>query len=334
MEVRLTIIGGKADRSEVRLKLPFLIGRSREADLTIAHPMVSRKHCEVFELQGMVRVRDLGSLNGIMVLGQSVVESPLRPQDELTVGPLTFRIDYEYPGEATVEVSSGRRGEPSGRDEKAGRGEKFGQVVSQGASQVPSQVSSQGEAIGGSGRSAAVAASLKSTAIRLPDKEPSEVSVVPSAAAPFVSEAPLEMPQEAPAGSVASELSTSPPSLFPETPPPDFGTWGKPTPAASSGNVPRTASYAVVPPAGATPEQLEYAEPIVLELVPEPDVAGHAPPPSASPTAPAASLALTVPLAPLNPPRQPASAPTPTPAPAPAAPAPHDDLDDFLNSLQ
>jgi hypothetical protein len=107
MEVRLTIIGGKADRSEVRLQLPFFIGRSREADLTIAHPMVSRKHCEVFEFQGMVRVRDLGSLNGTTVLGQTVAESPLRPEDEFTVGPLTFRIDYDYGGDVTVEVASG-----------------------------------------------------------------------------------------------------------------------------------------------------------------------------------------------------------------------------------
>lgn len=102
MEVRLTIVGGKASRKVVSIKLPAVIGRSREADLTIAHPMVSRRHCELFEVQGLVRIRDLGSLNGTLVGGKEVTEAPLRPNDEFSIGPLTFRVEYEYGGEVTV----------------------------------------------------------------------------------------------------------------------------------------------------------------------------------------------------------------------------------------
>ncbi len=116
MEARLTIVGGKTNKKLVTLKLPTVIGRSREADLTIAHPMVSRQHCELFEVQGLVRVRDLGSLNGTFIGDKQISEAALRPNDEFTIGPLTFRVDYEYAGEVTAvgpSVPEDQDGEPS-----------------------------------------------------------------------------------------------------------------------------------------------------------------------------------------------------------------------------
>jgi predicted component of type VI protein secretion system len=80
------------------LKLPTVIGRSREATLTIAHPMISRRHCEVYEADGLLMVRDLGSLNGTVVGGQRIKEAPLPPDGEFSIGPLTFRAQYHYDG--------------------------------------------------------------------------------------------------------------------------------------------------------------------------------------------------------------------------------------------
>ena len=99
MEAKLVIVGGKANKGQISLKLPTIIGRSREADLTVAHPMISRQHCELFEVNGLLRIRDLGSLNGTFV-GQEKIsgEVDLYPQAEFTVGPLTFRAEYEYSG--------------------------------------------------------------------------------------------------------------------------------------------------------------------------------------------------------------------------------------------
>jgi predicted component of type VI protein secretion system len=99
MEAKLIVVGGKASKAEIALKLPTVIGRSRAAGLTIAHPMVSRQHCELFETDGLLMVRDLGSLNGTFVDGQSIKESPLPPDAKFKVGPLTFRTAYHYEGD-------------------------------------------------------------------------------------------------------------------------------------------------------------------------------------------------------------------------------------------
>lgn len=107
MEAKLIIVGGKANKGHVSLKLPTTVGRSREADLTIAHPMVSRRHCEIFEENGLLMVRDLGSLNGTIVRKERITKAvPIRPKDEFTVGPLTFRAEYEYAGEVTSPPSA------------------------------------------------------------------------------------------------------------------------------------------------------------------------------------------------------------------------------------
>jgi len=99
MEARLIVVGGKTNKDAVDLKLPTTIGRSREAGITVAHPMISRQHCELSESGGMITLRDLGSLNGTVVGGQKVKEAVLKPSEEFTVGPLRFRVEYVYEGE-------------------------------------------------------------------------------------------------------------------------------------------------------------------------------------------------------------------------------------------
>jgi pSer/pThr/pTyr-binding forkhead associated (FHA) protein len=99
MEARLTVVSGKTNKKTIALTPPTKIGRSRDADLTVPHPMISRRHCEVFETDGLLMLRDLGSLNGTMVGGRRVKEAPLPPQAEFTIGPLTFRAEYQYEGD-------------------------------------------------------------------------------------------------------------------------------------------------------------------------------------------------------------------------------------------
>jgi len=102
MEIQLIIVGGRASKKEVTLTLPAVIGRSREADLTIAHPMISRQHCQVFEADGLVMIRDLDSLNGTIVAEERISEAAIRPDGEFTIGPLTFRAKYHYDGDLSA----------------------------------------------------------------------------------------------------------------------------------------------------------------------------------------------------------------------------------------
>ena len=99
MQVKLTVVGGKTSKRTIALQLPTSIGRSREAGLTIAHPQISRKHCELAETDGLVLIRDVGSLNGTYVNSHRVKEAPLLPEATFSIGPLTFRVRYQYEGD-------------------------------------------------------------------------------------------------------------------------------------------------------------------------------------------------------------------------------------------
>ncbi len=95
MQAKLVVVGGNVGRAEIPLKLPTIIGRSREANLTLPHPLVSRKHCELFERNGRLMVRDLGSRNGTFVSHQRVTEAEVPSGALLTIGAITFRAEYE-----------------------------------------------------------------------------------------------------------------------------------------------------------------------------------------------------------------------------------------------
>ncbi len=94
MKAKLLVVGGDAKAVEINLNLPVIIGRGREATLTLPHPLVSRKHCELFEADGTLMVRDLGSLNGTYVGSQRVTESELPPGELLTIATINFRAVY------------------------------------------------------------------------------------------------------------------------------------------------------------------------------------------------------------------------------------------------
>jgi hypothetical protein len=51
-------------------------------------------HCEIYESNGYLVVRDLDSLNGTYVNSQRVTETVLPPGELLTLGAVTFRAVY------------------------------------------------------------------------------------------------------------------------------------------------------------------------------------------------------------------------------------------------
>ena len=72
-----------------------LIGRSRECDVVLSDPNVSRRHAELRREGDGWKVVDLGSTNGVKLNRRRVSEAGLRPGDTITVGvtDLTFELD-------------------------------------------------------------------------------------------------------------------------------------------------------------------------------------------------------------------------------------------------
>lgn len=76
-------------------ELPLVLGRGREVGLTLASPLVSRQHCEVYRADGKICVRDLESLNGTFVGEERITDMELFTGDLLTVGAATFEVVLE-----------------------------------------------------------------------------------------------------------------------------------------------------------------------------------------------------------------------------------------------
>lgn len=106
LNAKLVVVGGEVKTAEIKLRLPSTIGRGRGATIMLPHPLVSRQHCELFETDGQLMVRDLGSLNGTFVNNERIAgDASLPPGELLTVGAVTFRAVYDQ--QETVAPPSG-----------------------------------------------------------------------------------------------------------------------------------------------------------------------------------------------------------------------------------
>lgn len=74
-------------------KTRLVIGRAEDCDVCLPHPMVSRYHALAERLPDGVRLRDLGSVNGLWVNGQRVKDPvSLQDGDRVGVGPFLFTL--------------------------------------------------------------------------------------------------------------------------------------------------------------------------------------------------------------------------------------------------
>jgi len=105
LNAKLVVVGGDVKTTEIKLRLPSTIGRGKGTTIVLQHPLVSRQHCELYESDGQLMVRDLGSLNGTFVNNQRITEAPLPAGELLTVGTVTFRAIYESPSGADAAAT-------------------------------------------------------------------------------------------------------------------------------------------------------------------------------------------------------------------------------------
>lgn len=113
MDAKLVVVAGDTESTEVKLRLPSVLGRGREATLTVPHPLVSRQHCEIFEKDGFLVVRDLGSLNGTFIDDERISEAVLHDGALLTIGTVTFRAVYFDDPNLSAPVRDGDAAEPA-----------------------------------------------------------------------------------------------------------------------------------------------------------------------------------------------------------------------------
>lgn len=72
---------------------PTTLGRSRECDVTVEDPSVSRRHAELQLEDGAWMLTDLGSTNGTFVGGKRVDRSALSGGDRITLGQSELRFE-------------------------------------------------------------------------------------------------------------------------------------------------------------------------------------------------------------------------------------------------
>lgn len=77
------------------------IGRAKESDIELAHPLVSRRHAEVAVSGDGFRIWDLGSSNGTTVNGKVIRDSALELDGEvnLQIGPYLLAVSRHITGE-------------------------------------------------------------------------------------------------------------------------------------------------------------------------------------------------------------------------------------------
>lgn len=83
-----------------------VIGRSDDCDIVIRKTMkISRRHCCVAQVNGKLVIRDLGSMNGMKVNGERVIEEELHEGDEVQLGDLFFKFTLSSKPAGTIKKS-------------------------------------------------------------------------------------------------------------------------------------------------------------------------------------------------------------------------------------
>lgn len=96
MNVSLVMVKSDGSAKEFALKgLPTLVGRESNSKFRIPLAQVSRRHCELYEDDGELMIKDLTSANGTYVNGEKIRDTELSPGDLLSIGGVVFvvRID-------------------------------------------------------------------------------------------------------------------------------------------------------------------------------------------------------------------------------------------------
>ncbi|MCC9644160.1 FHA domain-containing protein [Rhodopirellula sp. JC740] len=125
LKIRLTPLAHAPPDMPVRVKvdrLPFLIGRSADCDLSIRRSSISRSHCVISFRDGNITVTDLGSRNGTWVddvrlgVNQSIAVSH---NQRLRVGKVHLRLSIRQRSTNAPVIASPLRSDATAKPQKA-----------------------------------------------------------------------------------------------------------------------------------------------------------------------------------------------------------------------
>src|SRR2546421_6953022 len=80
------------EKSYPMRQLAVTIGRSDHCDIAVKDSSMSGRHAEIRKSDGEIKVRDLGSANGIYLNGERVEEAELFDGDVLRLGQTPVRV--------------------------------------------------------------------------------------------------------------------------------------------------------------------------------------------------------------------------------------------------
>lgn len=114
LPLELTILDHYARKSQCLLSsLPAILGRDEKADVRLTDPWISHAHCELFQQDGIVVVRDLDSKNGVFMHGVRVREAQVMPGDCLTLGRTEITLCYRRAAGGQDSAASGTASMPA-----------------------------------------------------------------------------------------------------------------------------------------------------------------------------------------------------------------------------
>jgi predicted component of type VI protein secretion system len=111
MNYVLQVVRGRSTTTTLKLADGVTsVGRHDDCLIRIKSSQVSRRHCEFYEDNGRLMIRDLGSSNGTFVNGKRVLgQQILKAGDELTVGGVTLRVATLAPPKAATSPAAPAR---------------------------------------------------------------------------------------------------------------------------------------------------------------------------------------------------------------------------------
>lgn len=92
----LVVLSGKLQGTDYPIeRASTIVGRGPDVDLAFDDETLSRQHASIEFAEGGLRLRDLGSLNGVRINGAEVKWGELKHGDRFQLGDLAFQLILE-----------------------------------------------------------------------------------------------------------------------------------------------------------------------------------------------------------------------------------------------